>query len=275
MVSADGAAMLNEMKDIRESLRSFIVEEFLADMSQMAWCSEMKIQLNTEVSVTQGDFKKILRWLINNPRNQSMVYDVFHKFNRDRFWIANAIGKWIEREKMMLEGEVRIQKQNGKCAKFFATDHGGFTNVAQAVKAQLVKSYMLHMLRNAGWCIATTYRKTETTKTVYTKIKLPDCKDHYYVVTMLSRQSSREQCIASGNVGTTNSCSTSHQEILHEESVDVSGVASKINQEYGINITEEKLAGILSSPIGCFLESNWQDHLHHPDKSILLVIIMM
>ena len=44
-----------------------------------------------------------------------------------------------------------------------------------------------------------------------------------------------------------NSCSTSHQEILDEESVDISGVASKINQEYGINITEEKLAGILSS----------------------------
>ena len=64
---------------------------------------------------------------------------------------------------------------------------------------------------------------------------------------MSSRQSSREQCIASGNVGTTNCCSTYHQEILDEESVDVSGVASKINQEYEINITEEKLAGILSS----------------------------
>ena len=34
---------------------------------------------------------------------------------------------------------------------------------------------------------------------------------------------------------------------MDEESVDVSGVASKINQEYGINITEEELAGILSS----------------------------
>ena len=64
---------------------------------------------------------------------------------------------------------------------------------------------------------------------------------------MLSRESSRERCMASGNVGTSNSCSTSHQEILDEEWVDISGVASKINQEYGINITEEKLAGILSS----------------------------
>ena len=82
---------------------------------------------------------------------------------------------------------------------------------------------------------------------VYTKIKLPDCKDHYYVVTMSSKQSSRKQYIASGNVGTTNCGSTSHQEILDEESVDVSGVVSKINQEYGINITEEKWAGILSS----------------------------
>ena len=75
-----------------------------------------------------------------------MVYDVIHKFHRDRFWIADAVDKWFESEKMMLEGEVWIQKENGKCANFFATDRGGFTAVARAVKAQLVKSYMLHML---------------------------------------------------------------------------------------------------------------------------------
>ena len=171
IVSVDSAAMLNEMKKIRESLRRFVKDEFLADLRQMASRLGMQIQSNAEVPVTPSDFKKILRWLINNPRNQKMVYDVFHKFHRDRFWIADAVDKWFEHEKMMLEGEVRIQKENGKCAKFVATDRGGFTAVARAVKAQLVKSYMLHMLRNAGWCIATTYRKTETTKTVYTKIK--------------------------------------------------------------------------------------------------------
>ena len=247
LVSADGGAMLKEMKDIRESLQRFVMDEFLAHMRIMARRSGMQIQSNAEVPVTPSDFKKILRWLINNPRNQKMVYDVVHKFHRHRFWIANVVDKWFECEKMMLEGEVRIQKENGKCAKFFATDRGGFTAVAQAVKAQLMKSYMLHMLRNVGWCIATTYRKNETTKTVYTKIKLQDCKDHYYVVTMSSKQSLRKECIPSASMGTTNCCSASHQEILDEESVDVSGVASKINQEYGIHITEEKLAGILSS----------------------------
>ena len=247
LVSADGGAMLKEMTEIRESLRTFVMDEFLADMRIMARRSEMKIQSNAEIPVTPRDFKKILRWLSNNPMNQKMVYDVVHKFHRDRFWIANAVDKWFEREKMMLEGEVRIQKENGKCAKFFATDRGGFTAVARAVKAQLVKSYMLHMLQNAGWCIATTYRKTETTKTVYTKIKLQDCKDYYYVVTMSSKSSLRKECIPSTNMGTANCGSVSHQEILDEESVDVSGVASKINQEYGIHITEEKLAGILSS----------------------------
>ena len=80
MVSADGASMLNEMKDIRESLRSFIMDEFLADMRQMVRYSEMKIKLNAEVPVTPADFKKILRRLINNPRNQGKVYDVFNKF---------------------------------------------------------------------------------------------------------------------------------------------------------------------------------------------------
>ena len=34
---------------------------------------------------------------------------------------------------------------------------------------------------------------------------------------------------------------------MDDDSVDINGVASKINQEYGITITEEKLAGILSS----------------------------
>ena len=223
--------MLKEMKDIRESQRRFVMDEFLADMRIMARRSEMKIQSNAEVPVTPSDFKTVLRWLSNNPRNQKMVYDVVHKFHRDRFWIANMVDKWFEREKMMLEGEVRIQKENGKCAKFFATDRGGFTAVAQTVKAQLVKSYMLHMLQNAGWCIATTYRKTETTKTEYTKIKLQDCKDHYYVVMMPSKSSLQKECIPSANMGTTNCGSGSHQEILDEESVYVSGVASKINQE--------------------------------------------
>ena len=239
--------MLKEMKDIGESLRRFVMDEFLADMRIMARRLGMQIQLNAEVPLPPSDFKKILQWLSNNPRNQKMVYDVVHKFHRDRFWIANAVDKWFEREKMMLEGEVRIQKENGKRAKFFATDRGGFTAIAQTVKAQLVKSYMLHMLRNMGWCIATTYRKTETTKMVYTKIKLQDCKDHYYVVTMSSKPSLRKECIPSANMGATNCGSASHQEILDEESVDVSGVASKTNQEYGIHITEEKLAGILSS----------------------------
>ena len=130
MVSADSAAMLNEMKEIRESLRRFVMDEFLADMHQMASRSGMQIQSNAEVPVTPSEFKKILRWLINNPRHQKMVYDDVHKFHRDRFWIANAVDKWFEHEKMMLEGEVRIQKENGKCAKFFATDCGGFTPVA-------------------------------------------------------------------------------------------------------------------------------------------------
>ena len=150
MVSADSGAMLKEIKDIRESLRRFVMDGFFVDMRQMARRSGMQIQSNAEVPVTPSDFKKILRWLINNPRNQKMVYDVMHKFHRDRFWIANAVDNWFEREKMMLEGEVRIQKENGKCAKFLASDRGGFTAVARAVKAQLVKSFMLHMLRNAG-----------------------------------------------------------------------------------------------------------------------------
>ena len=95
------------------------MDVFLADMRQMARHSEMQIQSNAEVLVTPSDFKKILRWLMNNARNQKMVYDVFHKFHSDMFWIAGAVDKWFKREKMMLEGEVRIEKENGKMCQVF------------------------------------------------------------------------------------------------------------------------------------------------------------
>ena len=61
MVSADGGVMLNEMKDIRESLQRFIMEELLADMRQVARRSEMQIQSNAEVRVTPSDFKKFYK----------------------------------------------------------------------------------------------------------------------------------------------------------------------------------------------------------------------
>ena len=94
------------------------------------------------------------------------------------------------------------------------------------------------------------------------------------MVTMSPKPSLRKECIPSANTGAMNCGSASHQEILDEESVDVSGVASKINQEYGIHITEEKLAGFLSShrllPGVKLAES-----LASPDKFILLVMIIM
>ena len=87
------------------------------------------------------------------------------------------------------------------------------------------------------------------------------------MVTMSPKPSLRKECIPSANTGATNCGSDSHQEILDEESVDVSGVASKINQEYGIHITEEKLAGFLSSH-RLLPGVKLQNRLHHPNKLI-------
>ena len=88
------------------------------------------IESNAKVPVTLVNIKRIIRRLTNNPRNQAMVYDVFHKFHRDRFWMANTIDKWFQHEKMMLESVIQTHKQNGKCEKFYASDRGGFSSVA-------------------------------------------------------------------------------------------------------------------------------------------------
>ena len=122
------------------------MDEFLSDMRQMARFSQMRIESNTKVPVTLFDFKGMIKRLNNNPHNQAMVYDVFHMFHRDRFWMANAIDKWFQCEKMMFESDIRTPKQNRKCEKFYASDHGGFSAVALPVKSQIVKSYMLPML---------------------------------------------------------------------------------------------------------------------------------
>ena len=130
MVPADGESMLNEMRAVRESLQSFIIDEFLSDMQHMASLSQMKIESNAEVPVTPYNFKRIIKRLNNNPRNQVMVYDVFHKFHRDHFWMVNAIDKWFQQEKMTLECEIQTPKHNRKREKFYASDCGGLSAVA-------------------------------------------------------------------------------------------------------------------------------------------------
>ena len=91
MVPAYGEAMLNKMRAIRESLQSFIMDEVLSDMQQMARFLQMRIESNHKIPVTLFDFKGIIKRLNNNPRNHVMVYDIFRKFQRDKFGMANAI----------------------------------------------------------------------------------------------------------------------------------------------------------------------------------------
>ena len=94
------------------------------------------------------------------------------------------------------------------------------------------------------------------------------------MVTMLKKEPSCQQCIVSGNTGTTTSFSTLNQEILDEDSVDISRVASKIIQEYGINITEESWLEFYQAT-GSYRELNWQVPWHHQYKLILILRIMM
>ena len=67
MVPADRESMLNEMRAIRESLQSFIMDEFLSDMQHMDGMSQMKIESNAKVPLTPYDFKRIIKRLNNNP----------------------------------------------------------------------------------------------------------------------------------------------------------------------------------------------------------------
>ena len=89
----------------------------------------------------------------------------------------------------------------------------------------------------------------------YTKVGIPDCQDHYYVVTMLQKAPSHQPHRVSGNISTTTSLSALNHENLYKDSVDISGVANMINQEYGMN----------------YWDLNWQVPWHHKYQLILLL----
>ena len=152
----DGEAMLQEIKEIRESPRSFIVERYTEDIRDRA--KEMTIMMPKVASypVHLVDFRRILNSLESTPSNQRMVFELVHKFHKDRHWLADAIDRWFAREGMVLAPQQKEKFVNGKRTRTCSTDRGGFSAVARSAKSAIVGSLMAPMLRNTGWSISLT-----------------------------------------------------------------------------------------------------------------------
>ena len=84
---------------------------------------------------------------------------IAHHFHKQRTWQANVVDQWFAREKNCIVEKEKDENGNqrpGIVSRTHPTDCGGFGAVARNAKSQALRNLMRHMLRNAGWCIATT-----------------------------------------------------------------------------------------------------------------------
>ena len=177
----DGEAMLQEIKDIRESLRTFILQSYQEGIQQRA--KEMNITIPGKAShpVVIQDFRTILNGLESTKENQMMVYELVHQFHKDRHWLADAIDRWFDREGMALAPLQKPKFVDGKRTRICPTDRGGFSAVARSAKSQVVGGLMAPMLRNAGWSVSLT--KGQSNKNNYEhKVRYNQSQSFYVVV---------------------------------------------------------------------------------------------
>ena len=148
--------MLEEIKEMRESLRAHIFESYNEGIIERAQELNILIPNSNSFPVHQADFRKVLNGLESTPDNHRTVFELVHLFHKDRHWLADSIDKWLLQEGMCLLPQQKPKFVNGKRTRICPTDRGGFSAIARSAKSQAVAALMVPMLRNAGWSISLT-----------------------------------------------------------------------------------------------------------------------
>jgi hypothetical protein len=151
----NGELMLYEVQEIRKSLREYVQDAYLQEVRQKAKDEGLLINSLNIAPVIERDIKNAVSMLENTEENQHRIYKIFHQFHRTRTWQSNVVDLWMDRENMCLLDESSDSEDSPKKKKYHE-ERGGFGIVARQAKGQAVKRFMQPMLRNAGWCIATT-----------------------------------------------------------------------------------------------------------------------
>ena len=177
----DGNLMLQEIKEIRDSLHAHIQRTYENGLRDRA--KELDIQMPGKAAfpVHLTDFRKILNELPCTLANQRMVFELVLQFHKDRHWLAHAIDRWFDKEGMTMAPLHKPKFVNGKRTRICPTDRGGFSAVARSAKSAIVGGLMAPMLRNAGWSVSLT--KNQGKKHNYeTKVQYNQSQS-FYVVT--------------------------------------------------------------------------------------------
>ena len=180
----DKEEMVLEMREMKHSLRNFIMERYWEDVRAEASKHSSLFMKGTEISpVSPTDIKRSFGRLQLNEVNQDVVYEVAHKFHRDRTWLAKKIDMWFVQENMELMDATPVEPgdSGSKKHKTYHQARGSFGVVARAGKSQAVTALMDHMLSKAGWCLATANQKSKE-KEYGSKLFAKGNKKHFYYV---------------------------------------------------------------------------------------------
>ena len=177
----DGRAMLLEIQATRDSLRTFVVSKLKDGFRQVARQKNILMPGRSSHPVTLSDIRDYLIHLPYNEDNKQAVYELVHKFHRDRSWLATVIDEWLYKNKMYLLKQTKPQfNENNKRTRNSPTDRGGFSAVGRSAKSQTVGGLMIPMLKKAGWSVSLTEGQSNENKYVKYWFKP---REMYYVVT--------------------------------------------------------------------------------------------
>ena len=187
-VPPDREAMKQEVEEIRTSLRRFIMNSYVESVRVEAKEHGVAITSTNAVPVTERDIIKIINCYENNEANQRKVFAVFHIFHRDRGWLSSRVDEWFKKNNSVLIAPPITEGQKAT-SRHYKTDRGGFGVVARQAKSQAIGKFMNPMLQKAGWCVATTKKRTTSSKQkqkIYKKVELKQqngVTEEFYVVT--------------------------------------------------------------------------------------------
>ena len=260
--TADGEAMLTEMKDIRASLQKYIKLAFHAEAKKQAAAFNLVMPDTGELPSTPKDFVSALSALKrrvdssvtferrndNTFDDEVKAYMVCHHFNKGRHWVATQVDDWLKKQNMVFvkpnKDMAPMEGLNGKriVPRVNQDDRGGFGAVANATKSELTKTLMRNMFSKAKWSVAGRLNKSTHSHqyTQVTYIRTPGRTTEnvqFYVVTPSSNQNGDEATSASRSAPGSNASTP----------IDLIDYTKYLAEQLNLNIPEEQLQSLKST----------------------------
>lgn len=150
---ADGQKMLQEMNDIKRSLRDHITKAYETTALQEAEIIGIKFGPCQQIPRSKKDLLNAIGELAE-PSDDSIrkVWCIFHEpFSRE--WSANEIDKWMDMNNMALEQQVQLTTSDGKVKKSYTYERGGFSAIATSAKTNASRTHMDKLWKVCNWKI--------------------------------------------------------------------------------------------------------------------------